>query len=194
MHTHSSLTDRTIVAGRESVTVQLTPAQAEGVRDALAKAVYGNLFLWVVDRVNAAIRSQHQQQQPLAPAGVPMTLPPLSVRARRQPSPPQQMFIGVLDIFGFECFRTNSFEQLCINYANEALQQQFNSFVFRLEQAEYEREEIAWEFVNFPDNEVRVGRAVRCCVVGMDASLCSLPYHSPDLPLFTHKRHHTPPL
>lgn len=116
------------MAGRESVNVKLTPAQAEGARDALAKAVYGNLFLWIVDRVNAAIRSQQQQQQQqqlqqLAPAGVPMT-PVLSARSGGGQQGREQMFIGVLDIFGFESFQTNSFEQLCINYANETVREQ----------------------------------------------------------------------
>jgi myosin-5 len=115
-----------IIDTREGqITVHLDSEQAVDARDALAKAAYQRNFAWLVQRVNQA----------MAPIDATCS------------------FIGVLDIFGFEVFEFNGFEQLCINYANETLQQQFNEFVFKMEQAEYERERIEWSFVDFPDNK-----------------------------------------
>jgi myosin V len=121
------LTVRAMVAKDDSYEIQLTKEQAVEARDALSKALYSRLFEWIVLRVNESIRVGDVAQ----------------VRAD----------IGVLDIFGFESFVTNSFEQLCINYTNETLQQQFNQFVFKLEQSEYQREQISWSFIEFPDNQ-----------------------------------------
>jgi myosin-5 len=123
----TTLTERIIVARGQEIKTQLSPEKAVDARDALSKTVYGALFLWVVDQVNQSICWENDADV--------------------------KSSCGVLDIFGFECFATNSFEQLCINYTNEALQQQFNKFIFKMEQAEYEREKIEWAFIEFPDNQ-----------------------------------------
>eukprot|EP01035_Chromulina_nebulosa_P019020 gene19020-24840_t len=121
-----TLTVRVITARAESYEKKLTPVQASDAKDALAKAIYGKIFLWIVDTINISIKVDSSL-----------------IRAD----------IGVLDIFGFECFKHNSFEQLCINYTNETLQQQFNQFIFKMEQIEYRRENIEWSFIEFPDNQ-----------------------------------------
>jgi len=103
---------RSIKTNEEIVTVPNTKVQAVDTRDALCKALYGRLFDWIVARINESFTSSASQQK---------------------------NFIGILDIFGFEFFETNSFEQLCINYANEMLQNQFNAFVFQLERIRVRR-------------------------------------------------------
>ncbi|KAL7574803.1 hypothetical protein ACA910_010647 [Epithemia clementina (nom. ined.)] len=113
----------------------LSIEKAQKAVEATMKATYGALFEHIVRRINQSIAAQQSPE----PAG------------RKNMSPTTT--IGVLDIFGFESFETNSFEQLCINHCNEALQQQFNRFVFKLEQQEYEKEGIDWSFVTFPDNQ-----------------------------------------
>jgi myosin-5 len=122
-----ALTQRVVVARGEEIKTELTIDKASDARDALAKTIYGALFLWIVDQVNKSIIWANEGE----------------VRSS----------VGVLDIFGFECFKINSFEQLCINFTNEALQQQFNKFIFKLEQEEYEAEKIEWAFISFPDNQ-----------------------------------------
>ncbi len=112
----AALVERILITRGESITIQLAPAKAVDSRDALTKTIYGALFLWVVSEVNQSVIWQNESD----------------IRSST----------GVLDIFGFECFAINSFEQLCINFTNEALQQQFNKFIFKMEQAEYEREKI----------------------------------------------------
>ncbi|RHY26544.1 hypothetical protein DYB32_007509 [Aphanomyces invadans] len=122
-----ALTTRKIQARDEWYTLGLLPDVAEQHRDALTRYVYGKLFDYLVKRINTTI--DHHNDSDLAG------------------------FIGVLDIFGFEDLSTNSFEQLCINYANETLQHHFNATVLRQEQVTYEREHIQWSFINFPDNQ-----------------------------------------
>ncbi|XP_070816887.1 unconventional myosin-VIIa [Chaetodon trifascialis] len=124
-----SLTQRCFVTAGETVTKALASAQAVDGRDAFVKAIYGRLFLWVVDKINTAIYKK----------------PKDSGKVTRS--------IGLLDIFGFENFDNNSFEQLCINFANEQLQQFFVKHVFKLEQDEYTRENIVWKHIEYQDNQ-----------------------------------------
>ncbi|CAL0316880.1 unnamed protein product [Lupinus luteus] len=120
-----SLCKRVIVTRDESITKCLDPEAAALSRDALAKIVYTRLFDWLVDKINSSIGQD----------------------------PESKSLIGVLDIYGFESFKTNSFEQFCINLTNEKLQQHFNQHVFKMEQEEYKREEIDWSYIDFVDNQ-----------------------------------------
>ncbi|XP_078246337.1 unconventional myosin-VIIa isoform X6 [Pogona vitticeps] len=124
------LTSRTIITRGETVSTPLSMEQALDVRDAFVKGIYGRLFVWIVEKINAAIYRPPSHEHK-------------SVRRS----------IGLLDIFGFENFAINSFEQLCINFANENLQQFFVRHVFKLEQEEYNLENINWQHIEFTDNQ-----------------------------------------
>ncbi len=126
-----TMTTKTVRTRFETVRRLLRPDDALDARDALAKAVYSRLFDLLVSTINKSLVVDDSE--------------PGAQRVAAS--------VNVLDIFGFECFKENSFEQLCINFANEKLQQQFNQFVFKMEQAEYEREAITWSFIEFPDNQ-----------------------------------------
>ncbi|KAI2643477.1 putative myosin MYO2, partial [Xylaria nigripes] len=117
-----------LVTRGEKIVSNLTQQQAIVVRDSVAKYIYSSLFDWLVEIINRSLAADEVLSRVTS-------------------------FIGVLDIYGFEHFAKNSFEQFCINYANEKLQQQFNSHVFRLEQEEYVREQIDWTFIEFSDNQ-----------------------------------------
>uniref|UniRef100_A0A7N9B1B1 Myosin heavy chain 11 n=1 Tax=Mastacembelus armatus TaxID=205130 RepID=A0A7N9B1B1_9TELE len=119
--TRAILTPR-IKVGREVVQKAQTKEQADFAIEALAKAMFERLFRWILFRVNKALD-----------------------KTKRQGA----SFLGILDIAGFEIFEDNSFEQLCINYTNEKLQQLFNHTMFILEQEEYQREGIEWNFIDF---------------------------------------------
>jgi myosin-5 len=130
-----ALTTRVLDAGGESVTKRLDASKAFEARDAFAKATYASLFEWLVRRVN----DRFSQLENVSREGT--------------TSSSWTTSFAVLDIYGFETFETNSFEQLCINYANEKLQQRFNEALFTTEQEEYAREGIDWTKVSFEDNQ-----------------------------------------
>uniref|UniRef100_A0A8D2P7Z1 Myosin VIIB n=1 Tax=Zosterops lateralis melanops TaxID=1220523 RepID=A0A8D2P7Z1_ZOSLA len=125
----NSLTNLSIIVRGESVSRPLNIVQAANGRDAFVKGIYGRIFLWIVNKINSAIFNPTSQKP----------------KDRHQS-------IGLLDIFGFENFSNNSFEQLCINIANEHLQQFFVHHVFKLEQEEYLAEHIDWHNIDFTDN------------------------------------------
>ncbi|KAJ8649902.1 hypothetical protein MRB53_002925 [Persea americana] len=120
-----ALIKRVMVTPEEVITRTLDPASAIVSRDGLAKTIYSRLFDWLVDKINVSIGQD----------------------------PNSKSLIGVLDIYGFESFKCNSFEQFCINFTNEKLQQHFNQHVFKMEQEEYTKEEIDWSYIEFVDNQ-----------------------------------------
>eukprot|EP00397_Hematodinium_sp_SG-2012_P000681 GEMP01000682.1.p1 GENE.GEMP01000682.1~~GEMP01000682.1.p1 ORF type:complete len:1744 (+),score=360.23 GEMP01000682.1:121-5352(+) len=122
---------RDIKVGADTFVANVKVHEAAYACDALAKRLYSHLFVYIVDQVNRRINRQ-------------ATMGALS------------KFLGVLDIFGFECFKVNSLEQLCINYANEILQALFNNYIFKVEQQLYKREGLPWEVMDFPDNSAIV--------------------------------------
>ncbi|XP_063238781.1 myosin-IIIb-like [Bacillus rossius redtenbacheri] len=122
-----SLTSNSVVTRGETITRNNTVAEASAARDAAAKGLYGRLFDWMVNQINSLlVFSRTHSDEPLA--------------------------IGLLDIFGFENFPHNSFEQLCINIANEQIQYYFNQHIFTWEQQEYMAEGIPVDLVEFSDN------------------------------------------
>ena len=120
------LTKKQITTRSEKIISNASLPHALNSRDAIAKFIYSKLFDWIVKIVNTKLDTS---------------------------SKPNSKFIGVLDIYGFEHFPLNSFEQFCINFANEKLQAEFARHVFKLEQEEYVAEEIKWSFIDFSDNQ-----------------------------------------
>ncbi|XP_064628723.1 unconventional myosin-XV-like isoform X2 [Lineus longissimus] len=121
---HRAVTMKVTEARQERVLSPFTLDQAMDARDAISKSLYSQLFSWLVSRINTIVCKGEKVNS-----------------------------IAILDIFGFEDFKVNGFEQLCINYANETLQFYFNKHIFKLEQQEYSKEKIAWSFISYSDNQ-----------------------------------------
>ncbi|KAL3620616.1 hypothetical protein CASFOL_035528 [Castilleja foliolosa] len=120
-----ALLKRVMVTPEEVIKRSLDPDGALVSRDGLAKTLYSRLFDWLVNKINSSIGQD----------------------------PNSKCLIGVLDIYGFESFQSNSFEQFCINFTNEKLQQHFNQHIFKMEQEEYVKEEINWSYIEYVDNQ-----------------------------------------
>ena len=132
--------------------------QSEATRDSLAKALYGRMFRWIVAKINAAMAVKVAEptdgsESDGSESGSSTSGWSSVSSASSYGSAQRVLSIGVLDIFGFEVMQVNSFEQFCINLANETLQKYFNDHIFRMEQEDYRREEIAWVPVTYSDNE-----------------------------------------
>uniref|UniRef100_A0A8C3P901 Myosin X n=1 Tax=Chrysemys picta bellii TaxID=8478 RepID=A0A8C3P901_CHRPI len=117
------LTQRSMILRGEEISSPLTVEQAVDSRDSLSMALYSQCFSWLIGKINMKIKGKENFKS-----------------------------VGILDIFGFENFQINSFEQFNINYANEKLQEYFNKHIFSLEQLEYNREGISWEAIDWMDN------------------------------------------
>ncbi|KAL2323471.1 hypothetical protein Fmac_027850 [Flemingia macrophylla] len=120
-----ALLERVMVTPEEIIKRSLDPLGSAVSRDGLAKTLYARLFDWLVHKINNSIGQDVNSK----------------------------CLIGILDIYGFESFQTNSFEQFCINFTNEKLQQHFNQHVFKMEQEEYTKEGIEWSYLEFVDNQ-----------------------------------------
>uniref|UniRef100_A0A803Y3E2 Myosin IXA n=1 Tax=Meleagris gallopavo TaxID=9103 RepID=A0A803Y3E2_MELGA len=122
------VTRKTVTVG-EKLILPYKLAEAVTVRNSMAKSLYSALFDWIVFRINHALLNSKDMEEST-----------------------KTLSIGVLDIFGFEDYENNSFEQFCINFANERLQHYFNQHIFKLEQEEYRAEGISWHNIDYIDN------------------------------------------
>ena len=123
-----SLTSHAIKIAGEFTLVEVGKNDAIELRDTMSKIVYARMFNWIISRINETITGNISKKT-------------------------KYNFIGLLDIFGFEIFKNNWFEQLCINYANEKLQQHFNNYMFQNEQTEYQNEGLNTDNIKFKDNQ-----------------------------------------
>lgn len=125
----NTLIKRKMITASFTIALPYTLDEAVAMRDSMAKSLYGALFDWIILHINHATMNRRDMEESVS-----------------------CLSIGVLDMFGFENLQSNSFEQLCINYANETLQCYINQNIFRLEQEEFAAEGIAWKNIEFSDN------------------------------------------
>ncbi|KAL3988723.1 WAP, Kazal, immunoglobulin, Kunitz and NTR domain-containing protein [Sarotherodon galilaeus] len=125
----NTLIKRKMITASFTIALPYTLDEAVAMRDSMAKSLYGALFDWIILHINHATMNRRDMEESVS-----------------------CLSIGVLDMFGFENLQSNSFEQLCINYANETLQCYINQNIFRLEQEEFVAEGIAWKNIEFSDN------------------------------------------
>ena len=116
--------------GGPEIKLNLDVGKANSTRESLAKALYGNMFTWFVNQINLLINHEFKKGEG------------------------KSRVIGVLDIYGFEVLQKNSFEQLCINYTNEKLQQLFIEQTLKIEQEEYAKEGIKWTHIDYFNNQI----------------------------------------
>ncbi|XP_056148607.1 unconventional myosin-IXb isoform X2 [Lampris incognitus] len=124
-----ALAKKRAVTSSDTLILQYTSKEATTARDSMAKSLYSALFDWIVLHINHALLNRRDMEESVS-----------------------CLWVGILDIFGFENFQSNGFEQFCINYANEKLQYYFNQHIFKLEQDEYLAEGITWNNINYTDN------------------------------------------
>uniref|UniRef100_H3CUJ6 Myosin IHb n=1 Tax=Tetraodon nigroviridis TaxID=99883 RepID=H3CUJ6_TETNG len=153
---HQGLTHRKIEAKTEEVFSPFSVEHAVYARDALAKAIYGRTFNWLVNKINESLANKDSSRKTV---------------------------IGLLDIYGFEVFNINSFEQFCINYCNEKLQQLFIQLTLKSEQEEYEMEGIEWEPVPYFNNKIicELVEAKHRGIISLLDEECLLPGEASDL-------------
>uniref|UniRef100_A0A8C5QW47 Myosin IXA n=1 Tax=Leptobrachium leishanense TaxID=445787 RepID=A0A8C5QW47_9ANUR len=164
------ITRKTVTVGEKLILPYRLP-EAVTVRDSLAKSLYTALFDWIVFRINHAL---------------------LNINSKAMEDSSQTLSIGVLDIFGFEDYGSNSFEQFCINFANERLQHYFNQHLFQLEQELYRSEGISWNNINYSDNEKCINLISKrpTGLIQLLDEECNFPQATHQTLLEKFKRHH----
>ncbi|KAL4491294.1 hypothetical protein ABPG72_021680 [Tetrahymena utriculariae] len=141
-------------SSKTNIEINQSVQQAQQNIDSLCKLLYGNMFDWIVEQINKTLNDNREVVYEQTKQRISLTSKNQNLKKMESSYPfYKENNVGILDIFGFEIFEENSFEQLCINFANEKLQFQFNENMFKSEQKEYEEEGIPWVRIDFVDNK-----------------------------------------